>query len=653
MKTEKLIVVFTIVISSILILVYVYTGIEWDGDGDVQSSPEESEPRFAREAQEVDDESTPRIAPKANTSTPQTAPKANTSTPRIAPKANESIPRIAPKANECTDQQVRWIKAKMLEEESFTQGKGERAQKCKIGTRHLINDCVLTPWVIGECDEETGEQHATRSGTGNCTGVKMSKYEDCCKTTPWVDSTGCVNGTRKFTRTIKNCPREYKTVKYESCKTIGKWYGGDCGKDGKRYFGRFNWNAPELPTKKVEDCCYMSDWKLNGTCGDDAMGNFTRTIGSKCEDNTPTTKRDKCCKVFGWTPKGSCVNGKQKYTRVVKNNDLCPSTGYKTSMVQDCCNVGGWKKSGECKAGGQIYVRSVQGYCPENPKNKKIEACCTPGNWIGTGKCDGEYEEQYRSLTKGCSSTDTPKTRSVITTFCKDAEAARKLKEKKRLDDAEKARLVAIERERSKALAIKQQKAKEAPELEERKRRNLVKAAGDAQKKAQECADKSWNGTNLSYNDYHEYITKDQTFAGNTKHGTIKIDVTMGKRCVGRSRGRRCSGPTVDDYSTTKTVISLPKYDWRGNSVGYQAVKTYEGRLIMYKGKLILVKYLTLDPRGRKKYELIAKFQKVDKHAVVLVSHGGKNHVLFIKNDGTRSYDLINGKWIDHPYAKC
>ena len=65
------------------------------------------------------------------------------------------------------------------------------------------------------------------------------------------------------------------------------------------------------------------------------------------------------------------------------------------------------------------------------------------------------------------------------------------------------------------------------------------------------------------------------------------------------------------------------------------------------------MKYLTPLPRGRKKYELIAKFQNVDKHAVVLVSHGGKNRVLFIKNDGTRSYDLIDGKWIDHPYAKC
>jgi hypothetical protein len=323
-------------------------------------------------------------------------------------------------------------------------------------------------------------------------------------------------------------------------------------------------------------------------------------------------------------------------------------------MVQDCCNVGGWKKSGECKAGGQIYVRSVQGYCPENPKNKKIEACCTPGNWIGTGKCDGEYEEEKRSLTKGCS-TDTPKTRSVITTFCKDVEAARKLKEKKRLDDADKARLAESERERSKALAIKQQKAKEAPELEERKKRNLVKAAEDAQKKAQECADKSWNGTNLYYDDYKEYITKDSTFAANNvKHGDIKIDVIVGKRCLGRDiRGRGCLGTTVDDYSTVKTVISLPEYDWRGNFMGYKAVKTYEGKLIMYKGKLILVKYTTLNPRGPKKYELIAKFQKVDKHAVVLVSANNQQRVLFIKNDGTRSYDLIDGKWIDHPYAKC
>ena len=526
------------------------------------------------------------------------------------------------------------------------------------GTNSLVNNCKLTGWVIGECNEETGKQRDIRTGTGNCEGISMSREVDCCKPTPWVNPTGCVSGSRKFIRTAKNCPREYKTVKFEKCETIGEWKKhGRCNKDGKQAYTREVWNAPK-GTSDIEtrDCCYTSSWYPKTSCGNDGMGTYGRdVVGSVCE-GVPKTKRDKCCMVGLWTPKGSCVNGKQKYTRVVKNSKLCPSTSFKygtTSMVRDCCKVGEWEKSGECKAGGQIYVRSVQGYCPENPKNTKIEACCTPGNWLGTGRCDGEYEEQYRSLTKGCSA-DTPKTRSVITTFCKNVvEAARKLKEKKRLDDAEKARLAALERERLKALAIKQQKAREAPESEERKTRNLVKVAEDVQKKARECADKSWNGTNLSYSDYHEYITRDQTFAGTTKHSTIKIDVTIGKRCLGRSRGGRCSGRTVDDYSKTKTVISLPKYDWRGNSVGYQAVKTYEGRLIMYKGKLILVKYLTLDPRGRKKYELIAKFQKVDKHAVVLVSHGGKNHVLFIKNDGTRSYDLINGKWIDHPYAKC
>ena len=576
--------------------------------------------------------------------TPQSSGTGTDGTPRSSRTGTDETPQSSGTGTDETPQ-------------SSGTGTDETPRSSRTGTDGTIpiNNCVLTPWVIGECDEETGKQQALRSGTGNCAGIKMSKYEDCCETTPWVNPTGCVEGQRKFTRTIKNCPREYKTVKYESCKTIGKWYGGECGKDGKRYFSRFNWNAPELPTKKVEDCCYTSDWKLNDAkCGDDAMGNFTRTIGSKCEDNTPTTKRDKCCKVFGWTPKGTCTNGKQIYTRVVKNNDLCPSTGYKTSMVQDCCNIGGWKKSGECKAGIQIYVRSVNGYCPEKPETKKLDACCTPGKWLGTGNCDGEYEEQYRSLSKGCSS-DVPKTQKVITTFCKDVEAARKLKEKKRLDDTEKARLAASERERLKALAIKQQKAKEALELEERKKRNLVKAAEDAQKKAQECSDKSWNGTNLSYNDYHKYITNDSRFAANnTEHGNIKIDVTVGKRCLGRYRGGRCSGRTIDDYSTTKTVISFNTYDHRGNSLGYRPVKTYEGRLIMYKGKLILVKYTTPNPRGPKKYELIAKFQKVDKHAVVLVSaRGRKNRVLFIKNDGTRSYDLVDGKWIDHPYAKC
>ena len=514
------------------------------------------------------------------------------------------------------------------------------------GTNQPVNDCKLTGWVIGECDEKTGKQHDIRTGTGNCDGIPMSRDVDCCKTTPWVNPTGCVSGSRKFTRTVKNCPAEYKTVKFELCETIGEWKKlGTCGKDGKQAYEREVWNAPKgTPNIKHEPCCWKSSWYPTGSCGDDGMRTYKRDlVGSVCE-GVSNTKRDTCCKAYAWTPKGSCVNGKQIYTRVLKN---CPTL--EPTMTRDCCVLGEWKKSGECKAGGQVYVRTTAGYCPEKPKTLKIEPCCTTGPWKDTGKCNGEYEEQFRIISKGCSS-DVPKTQHVITTFCKDQEAARKLKEKKELDEAEKERLRALASERAKALAIKQQKIREEMEAAERQKQNLIKEAKNAQLKVQECTNRSWNGVVLVPG-YVTRLTKDNELLSSTKHGDIKIDVTVDK-----TRISRYSGNTTPDYTTAKTVISYATYrvGTRGSKIntGYRAAKTYNGRLLINKGRLILMKYRTRYEQGPKKYQVVAAFPNPDKHAVALLSFDNKNSVFFIKNDGKRVYDLVDGKWIDNP-NKC
>lgn len=506
------------------------------------------------------------------------------------------------------------------------------------------NNCKLTGWVIGKCDETTGKQRDTRTGTGNCDGIPMSRDVDCCNTTPWVNPTGCVSGSRKFTRTVKNCPAEYKTVKFESCETIGEWKKlGTCGKDGKQAYEREVWNAPGVENIKHEPCCYTSLWYPKDNCGDDGMRTYERdVVGSVCE-GVQKTKREPCCKAFEWTPKGSCVNGKQEYTRVLKN---CPDL--KPTMTQDCCVPGEWKKSGECKSGNQFYIREIKGYCPEKPKTIKSEPCCTPGAWIGTGKCDGEYEEQYRSLTEGCSS-DVPKTQKVITTFCKDVEEARKLKEKTDLEDAEKARLAALESERAKARAIEQQKAKEEAEAARLEKERALKEAQNAERKAQECANRSWNGVVLVPG-YVTRLTKDNELLESTKHGDIKIDVTVDK-----TRISSYSGNTTKDYRTTKTVISYVKYGVGryGSKIneGYRVVKTYNGRLFIREGKLMIMKYLTRYEQGPKRYEVIATFPNPDKHVMVLLSFANKNSVLFIKNNSNRAYDLVDGKWIDNPYS--
>jgi hypothetical protein len=317
---------------------------------------------------------------------------------------------------------------------------------------------------------------------------------------------------------------------------------------------------------------------------------------------------------------------------------------------QKQCELGEWIKSGECKNGIQGYVRSIKGYCPENPETTKDELCCTTGNWLGTGKCEGEYEEQYRSLSKGCSS-DVPKNQKVITTFCKDAEAERKLMEKKELDEAEKKRIQELNRERAKALAIKQQKAKEAAKAEELKKRTMTEEAKNAKRKAQECADKSWNGTVLS-SGYHTYVSKDKELVVPIEYGDIKIDVNVGKTKV----GKRYGVPVYEkDYRKTETTISFAKYSFGkyGGRVfeGYVPIKTYNGRLFISDGKLMLRKYTTMMENGSTKEEIIAEFSPPDKHALILMSFGSNQHVWFIRNNSTRVYDLVEGKWIDNPYS--
>src|SRR6056300_1912847 len=313
---------------------------------------------------------------------------------------------------------------------------------------------------------------------------------------------------------------------------------------------------------------------------------------------------------------------------------------------QKQCELGEWIKSGGCKNGIQGYVRSIKGYCPGNPEITKNELCCTTGNWLGTGKCEGEYEEQYRSLSKGCSS-DVPKTRKVKTIFCKDQEEAIKLAKKKELEEAEKKRIQELKRERAKALAIKQQKAKEAAKAAELKKKRMAEEAKNAKRKAQECANRSWNGTVLR-SAYRTHVSKDKKPVKPVKYGDIKIDVTVGKTIVGRRYGL----PVYKkDYIKTKTTISLAKYTGRRVFEGYVPIKTYDGLLFISDGKLMLRKYITMMENGRTKDEIIAEFSPPDKHALILMSFGTNQHVWFIRNNSTRVYDLIEGKWIDNPYS--
>jgi len=140
--------------------------------------------------------------------------------------------------------------------------------------------------------------------------------------------------------------------------------------------------------------------------------------------------------------------------------------------------------------------------------------------------------------------------------------------------------------------------------------------------------------------------------AKNFRHGHIKINLvtptdTFPGRWVSGWKGRKIWRPAKKktNYHDTKTTIYR-----RGH-----AVKTYTGHLYIDGNRLVLRKAY-----GHRRVFLIdqtlATFSgNKGKCAVVAVSpRGDTPRLLFVQsNNSEKSYDLISGKWINHPYPKC
>ena len=243
------------------------------------------------------------------------------------------------------------------------------------------------------------------------------------------------------------------------------------------------------------------------------------------------------------------------------------------------------------------------------------------------------------------------------------AEAARKAREEaERKRKAEAARKEAARKAREEArkrreAAEKARKEREAASKKlQKQHRELNNLLYNAKQEEKTCTDGSWNGVNLT-DTWGYYIHRDVelrtrwdktyfAFLGRFgRKGNIEIKFAVPK--YGGNAPRRFKH-RKNKKKTTTTIYH------RGS-----AVKTFNGQLYMKKGELKIIKYKS---PGRNPYyvrphhESIARFDmnRGDKCAVVMVSPRGKpGQVLFIKSNSTKSYDLINGKWIDHPYPKC
>ena len=212
--------------------------------------------------------------------------------------------------------------------------------------------CYRGPWeTVRECDYKEGKIQQKRINVNDeiCRAEgdpATTRTLDCCKISEWQNDGDCdeVNGIQKQIRTLEmaeTCPPNIETSQeVECCKrgpwnTDPAWNGGVCNFDGKirvlREIELFDTcrnndkDDPENALTEMRDCCYKSEWEKDGFCGDYEYA-------------------------------------KQKYTRTIKNPEMCgddgDAFGLQTERMEDCCTLTPWEIDKSKGDAGQNYCRA-------------------------------------------------------------------------------------------------------------------------------------------------------------------------------------------------------------------------------------------------------------------------------------------------------
>ena len=260
-------------------------------------------------------------------------------------------------------------------------------------------------------------------------------------------------------------------------------------------------------------------------------------------------------------------------------------------------------------------------------------------------------------------------------------EAARRAYEAE-MKKQEEARKEAIRKEREAEAKRRREEAKKRRE-EAKKKREAAEAARkklekqyrelnnilyDTKMEELKCKNGSWNGVRLVLNGYRNVNTEYLWFSnmrrysarkrGGDQHlterpmipkawgwGGVRLDVKTKKIKFGWRR--------INSWPDTKTHISFGSGRW------WRDKRTYNGHLFVDKNRLMIRKAKKF---GRAPWAFylkdveIAKFKNNthEECAIVAVSTRKTKKVLFVQsNNSKKSYDLVDRRWIDHPWAKC
>ena len=142
----------------------------------------------------------------------------------------------------------------------------------------------------------------------------------------------------------------------------------------------------------------------------------------------------------------------------------------------------------------------------------------------------------------------------------------------------------------------------------------------------------------------------------NFSSGDVKMEVRTGKIKIGPIRyipGVGMGRKEFTSWATTKTRIYFHDREQ----------KSYDGHLFVDGNRLMIRKAKKFLKPHWAYYLKDVEITKFDKNvqeecAIVFVSHGPKHdrtrRVLFVQsNNNEKSYDLVAGKWVDHPFERC
>ena len=263
--------------------------------------------------------------------------------------------------------------------------------------------CLPLEWANDGVCKPTGMQDQIRAHINRdlCVGEAEKDYQEvpCCYRDDWQNDGTCDFSEGKISqkRTIKNadiCRAEgdAATSQTVDCCYIGPWVDDGPGDEetGIQKQGRELRNEEMCPTgtKKTQEIpgCKRGpwvpdpNWNYGRGCNADGEIAMVRTITlmNKCRNPDPTSeenrlsKIDKCCIKGEWSPEGECIEGKQKLTRTILNEDLCDENdgdvdGTNTEKIVDCCGVTDWEIDKTA-----FGADENQNYCKPNGKRTEI-----------------------------------------------------------------------------------------------------------------------------------------------------------------------------------------------------------------------------------------------------------------------------------------